>query len=356
MKHIFFFLLLIWPASIFAQTLVSETEDILRGRVERIATTSEIAVAGLDIPAVTQELDVRILDGSRAGETISVFNDYLAVREGDVVYVSQNQVFDNTVRYTIIDIDRRMPLGIILAVAGLAVIGFARMVGIRSLVALGGGVTAVGALLIPLLLAGHPPLSTTILVVAPTLFVIMVITHGINRVTIAASLGTFGGLIATGLFATVAVWGIALSGFISDESVYLNIATHGALNLSGLFLAGVIIGVLGVLDDVAITQASTVRELASSNLSRREVFAAALRIGRDHVGALVNTLAFAYAGASLPLLLLFSVGEAPWGLMLSREAIAAELVRTAAGTIGIVLTAPLATVAALMFFKKEPKD
>ena len=146
--------------------------------------------------------------------------------------------------------------------------------------------------------------------------------------------------------------GGVLTGFGADASVALNFATEGQLDFAGLLLGSIIIGMLGVLDDVAITQSSVVLQLKAANqaLGSTELYRRAIIVGRDHVSSLVNTLAFAYVGAALPMVLLFSVSEASVLVTLNREIIAAELVRILVGSIGLIMAVPLTTALAAWWF------
>ena len=205
--------------------------------------------------------------------------------------------------------------------------------------------------LLPLLLKGYPPVLTSSLIAAAILFLAIFLTHGFNRESGVAFSGTVIAVILTGILASVAVRMTRLTGFGNEEAVYLNFATLGNLNFSGLLLGGIIVGVLGVLDDIAITQVAVVRELKESvhNLSKKEIYHKAMRVGREHAGALVNTLALAYAGATLPLLLLFSVSQIEFGMILNQEAVATEIIRTIIGSIGLILTIPITTTLAVYF-------
>jgi len=157
----------------------------------------------------------------------------------------------------------------------------------------------------------------------------------------------------TGLFAVVAVKMTSLSGFSADESMYLNLNTKGTLDFTGLLLGAIIVGVLGVLDDIAVTQAAVVSELYDSNpqMSKGEAYARALRIGREHVGALVNTLVLAYTGASLPILLYFQVSKMSFSSAVNLEIFATEIVRAIVGSIGLILTVPIVTLLAVFYLK-----
>jgi uncharacterized membrane protein len=160
-------------------------------------------------------------------------------------------------------------------------------------------------------------------------------------------------VILTGVLAYIGVTFAHLTGFVSDEAVYLNLNTKGTLDFAGLLFGGIMIGALGVLDDIAVTQAAVVSELynSASHLSKKEIYIKALRVGKEHVGALVNTLALAYTGASLPLLLLFSTSDSSISSIINREIFATEIIRTVAGSIGLILTVPITTMLAVWLLK-----
>ena len=148
---------------------------------------------------------------------------------------------------------------------------------------------------------------------------------------------------------------LVLTGFSTDAAVYLNFSTGGKLDIAGLLLGSIIIGLLGVLDDVSITQASVVQELRGANqaLGARELYRRAIRVGRDHVGSLVNTLALAYVGAALPLVLLFARSDASFLASINQEVIAVEIVRIVIGSIGLVLAVPFTTAVAAWYFSSR---
>lgn len=170
----------------------------------------------------------------------------------------------------------------------------------------------------------------------------MYLAHGFTHKTTTALIGTLMSLGVTALLAQVFVGLAQLSGFASDEATILNVQS-ATLDISGLVLAGVIIGALGALDDVTVTQSSAVWELRAANaaLSRRQLFRSGLAIGRDHIASTVNTLLLAYAGASL--LLFFVASEQPWSSVSNQEIVATEIVRTLVGSIGLVFSVPITT-------------
>jgi len=212
-------------------------------------------------------------------------------------------------------------------------------------------------LLLPGILQGYPPILVAVGVSSLIVGIGSYVTHGFNKTTSIAVLGMVATIAFTGVLAYLAIPFTHLSGFSGEETIYLNLNTRGAIDLAGLLIGGILIGTLGVLYDAAIGQAITVEELtaAGPHLSRREIYRRTLRIGREHVGALVNTLAIAYVGASLPLLLLFyGFGTDSIGFLLNREIFATEIVRAIVGSIGLVLTVPITTaVAAYFLVQKE---
>lgn len=160
-------------------------------------------------------------------------------------------------------------------------------------------------------------------------------------------------MVITGLLAQVSVTLGHITGFASHEAVYLNFNTGGTLDFAGLFLAGIMIGMLGVLDDISITQVAVVRELygVAPHLSQKELFASAIRVGKEHVGALVNTLVLAYVGVALPSILYFATSYTSIGQMINMEIFASEIIRTIIGSIGLILTVPITTILAVYFLK-----
>jgi uncharacterized membrane protein len=181
------------------------------------------------------------------------------------------------------------------------------------------------------------------------MFAALYLTHGINVHTSVAVAGTLISLVLTGVLGVVFTSLMKLTGVASDDSSYLS-ATQGGLDLRGLLLAGIVIGALGVLDDVTVTQAVTVAEMAAGNarVSRWELYRAAARVGRAHVASAVNTIVLAYAGASLPLLLVIAAGTQPVSQLLTSEFLAQEILRSAVGTIGLVASVPITTALAVL--------
>ncbi len=277
---------------------------------------------------------------------------------GDSVIV-QTQMLHGERVYFMSDIVRRTPLLWLAALfLGITIL----FGGIRALRSFAGMIVSLAVLLlfiVPRILAGNSPLLVTLVGSMVIMIVTFVLTHGWNKKTAAAFAGTCGSLLLTGLLAWIWSGYAHLTG-TADEEIFFLLADYPNLNTTGILLSAIVIGTLGVLDDVTISQASAVFELRGANprWNVRELYASALRIGSDHIAAAINTLILAYAGTSLSLLLLLvgiPHGE-PWWIFLSREPIATEIVRTIVGSIGLLAAVPLTTwIASKMAIRTKPE-
>ncbi len=335
------------PLGAVAQELVPEQESIVRAKVVAITAQDNKIIEGTDVSALNQSIRAEIIEGDMAGQIVTVENDYIRLKEGETFYLRILTDIDGTSYFSVSDPYRLPMLWGLIALFVAVVALFGGMQGIRGLVSLIGGLLLIVYLLLPGILAGYSPVLIAIAVASLIIGVGSYITHGFNRTTSAAVLG----MIATISFTSALAWASIhfgrLTGFESEEAVYLHFNTSGSIDFAGLLLAGVLIGLLGVLYDIAIGQAVSVEEIkrAGQHLEPREVYLRALRIGREHTGALVNSLAIAYVGVSLPLLLLFyNTGTDSILLNMNREIFATEIVRTMVGSIGLVLAVPITTL------------
>lgn len=335
----------------YAQELVQDDVSTMKARVIEIVQQEVLPIPGTDVDALHQTIRAEILDGDEAGKTVSIENDYLELEVGETFYLMHTtSSLDGTDYYSVSD-KVRTPALLFLTVLFVAVVVlFGGVQGIRGLVALFGSFIFIGALLLPGILNGYSPVLVAIGVASLIIVLGSYVTHGFNRTTSAAVVGMIVTIAFTGLLAFFAIDLANLSGWSDDEVTYLHLNTRGSIDLAGLLLGGILIGLLGVLYDAAIGQAVSVEELARAgkHYTRREVYLRALRIGREHVGALVNTLAIAYAGAALPLLLLFyGFDNLDIVQTLNREMFATEIVRILVGSIGLVLAVPITTAVAV---------
>lgn len=195
----------------------------------------------------------------------------------------------------------------------------------------------------PAILAGEPPLLVAIVGSAAIMLTVLYLTHGWAWSTTVAVLGTLISLTLTGLLSAVTVGALHLTGITDDVSNA--VGTGHSVNMEGLLLAGIVIGSLGVLDDVTITQAATVDELARANPSygARSLYRAASRVGRSHIASVVNTIVLAYAGSSLPLLVLIVADNGGLGSVVTNQVLAQEIVRSLVATIGLIAAVPVTT-------------
>nr|WP_240948332.1 YibE/F family protein [Planosporangium mesophilum] len=249
--------------------------------------------------------------------------------------------------YQIIDHQRGRQLWALVLAFAVAVIAFGRWRGLRALAGLAVSFAVLLLFVVPAILDGRSPLLVAIVGSAAIMLVVLYLTHGITVTTSVAVLGTLASLTLTGVLAAVATGAARLTGVSGEDTTYLTI-TYQQVNMHGLLLAGILIGALGVLDDVAVTQASTVAELARANpsLSAGQLYRAAGRVGRAHIASVINTIVLAYAGASLPLLLLLAAGDRPLDEVLTNPNLAEEIVRSAVGTIGLIAAVPVTTALA----------
>jgi len=304
---------------------------------------------GTNTVVQTQTLTAYILEGTQKGDTVTFENDYIQLEKGDVFYLRHIVSGANEPEHYTVSDPYRLDTLILLAVVCIVLLFFfGGMQGLRGLVSLAGSLVLIAYLLIPGILAGYSPILVSIGVSSLIIIVGSYITHGFNKTTTAAVLGMIATLVVTGLTALYAVDAAQLSGYTSEENVYLMFDTQGGINMIGLLFGAIMIGLLGVLYDMAIGQAVAVEELysASTHLSQAEVYKKAIRIGREHIGALVNTLAIAYVGVSLPLLLLMHNASVSLLHMLNNEIFATEIVRMLVGSIGVILAVPLTTLIA----------
>ncbi|HEX5997406.1 MAG TPA: YibE/F family protein [Jiangellales bacterium] len=299
-------------------------------------------------------VDVALTDGPDAGTTVSTpasggpGSPVVDVGDQVILIVAQDPADPTRRIYSIIDHQRAVPLLALVGVFVVATLVFARWRGLAALGGLAVSFAIVLAFVVPAIMDGSPPLLVAIVGAAAIVFVVLYVTHGVRVQTTMAVLGTVVSLVITGVAATVASAAAHLSGF-ADESSF-TLAFYRDVDLHGLLLAGIIIGSLGVLDDVTVTQAMTVTELARADpgLSRIDLYRAASRVGRSHIASVINTLVLAYAGASLPLLLLISASGSDLGSVLTGQYVGQEIVRTIVGSLGLITAVPVTTWLAVL--------
>lgn len=278
---------------------------------------------------------------------------------GDELRLVRQTDPSGTPLYSFEDYSRGMPLTLIVVVFVVVIIAVARWRGVRALLGLVFAFAVLVLFLLPALLDGKPAIPVALVAGSLILYAVLYLAHGVNLRTSSALLGTLTSMLLAAALSWLTIEITHLTGLSEEQNT--NVATYiEHVSITGLLLAGFIIGSLGVLNDVTITQASAAFELASldESASRREVFAAAMRVGRDHIASTVYTLVLAYAGGALPLLLLFSVAGRSIRDVLTGDAVAIEIARSAVGGIALALSVPLTTGIAVLlarpFKAKEP--
>lgn len=257
--------------------------------------------------------------------------------------------------YQLVDFQRDVPLALLAGLFAVAVLVLGRWQGLKALIALGLSFLVLVFFVLPAILGGESPLLVAVCGAGVIMFVVLYLTHGFSARTSTAVLGTMVSLALIGVLGALWAAFAKLTG-LDEETATLVGLLNAPIDTRGLLLAGVVIGALGVLDDVTVTQTSAVWELRAANplLTRRELYTSALRIGRDHVASAVNTLVMAYAGAALPMLLYSSISGVGLGSILTSQSIAQELVRTLVGSIGLVAAVPITTALAAAVAAQEP--
>lgn len=254
------------------------------------------------------------------------------------------------VTYYLRDHVRRVPIWALAFFFAVLVILVGGWQGAWSLLGLAASFAVITRFIIPGILSGHNALTISILGSLAIMLTTLLIAHGVNRKTWIAVGGTAISLLLTGLLAALAVRGAQLTGLASEDAVSLSVLTGGVIDARGLLLGGIIIGTLGVLDDITTAQSASVFELRRANpaLTARELYWRAMNIGREHIASTTNTLVLAYAGAGLPLLMLLAVQPAHLGILISYETLSTEIVRTLVGSIGLVAAVPITTALAAL--------
>ncbi|GGS48511.1 YibE/F family protein [Actinokineospora fastidiosa] len=316
---------------------------------------SEGDVGGTDCLTLTVQLTEGAAAGSDIRTTVPLEPSTPRFAVGDDVVLAYNGGEPLSGQsYQVVDFQRGFPLVLLAAVFAMAVIALARWKGLSALAALGVSIGVLVVFVLPAIVRGENPLLVGITAAGVIMFAVLYLTHGFSARTSTAVLGTMVSLALIGALSALFSAFAALTG-LDEETATLVGVLGREVDTRGLLLAGIVIGALGVLDDVTVTQTSAVWELRAANpsLGWRELYAAGVRIGRDHVASAVNTLVMAYAGAALPLLLYSSVSGVGAGAILGSQDIAQEIVRTLVGSIGLVAAVPVTTALAALVAVRE---
>lgn len=302
---------------------------------------------------------IEVTSGTDKGRTFTEIVQPDAPRqlhEGQGVVVAYAPDAPRDLQYSVTDVDRGIPMSLLAGIFALAVIAVGRMKGLMALIALAVSFAILTLFILPAILQGSNPLIVAVVGASAIMLIALYACHGLTARTSVAVVGTLISLLLIGLLGSLFIGWAYLSGNTDDNTGLIH-GLYPDIDMSGLLLAGIIIGSLGVLDDVTVTQTSAVWELhqADPSMGPRALYRAGIRIGRDHIASVVNTLVLAYAGAALPLLLLFSIAQSSVGTVANSELVAEEIVRTLVGSIGLVASVPVTTaLAALVVSADRP--
>jgi uncharacterized membrane protein len=349
-------LVLLWPSGAAGRAERAAAQALPAGTTFPHATVSKITPYDCSVTDQTgapqkltcATLVVKIADGAAAGQfqQVDVPAEVVAygVHEGDEIVLQADQGAEGGPTYQFSDYARTTPM-LVLAIVFVLVVGaVARLRGLRALLGLAFAFVVLLKFVLPALLEGSSPTWVTLAGASAIMFVVLYLAHGFSARTTTALLGTLFGLALTAVLGEVAVDVSRLTGFSSEATVQLQMFDP-TLNFSGLVIAGVVVAGLGILNDVTITQASSIWQLheVDPSLPGRELYRRGMAIGRDHIASTVYTLVFAYAGVALPLLLLFEISRRPAGAVLTGSLVAEEVVRALVGGIALVLAVPVTT-------------
>lgn len=328
------------------------TAETLEGRVIEVLSEEEVLVA--EQPQPVQRVLVEITGGAQKGQRVEILHGEMAmltegarVRAGDRVLLEHEAGPDGELFYITDFVRWPALLGLTLLFAVAAVV-VGRWVGFRALISMGLSVLALAGFIIPGIVSGSDPLMVCIIGSLLLMTASLYLVYGWTWKTHVALAGLTISLVVTGLLAVLfARWG-HLAGFGSEEASYLVHLGQMQVDLRGVLLGGIVVGAVGVLDDVAVNQASATFELKRANprLEWAELFRHSMVIGRDHIASMTNTLLLAYAGAALPLFLLMASLDIPLAQTLNREFLAEEVVRTLVGSLGLILAVPVTSLLA----------
>jgi len=341
------------------ETIIGYSSGTEIAVVDEIIEEGEVTLG--DVVQPYQILSVIVHEGEYAGGifkieygTRQIRNDMIMMKTGERILINISTAPDGQVSAHFLDFYRRNSLIMLFIIFTAVSVLISGWKGIRSLIGILLSLAIIILIVLPGIREGRDPLSISILgaffFVAFSLYIV----YGWNMKTHTAVLGSFLALLITGILAFIFVNNARLTGYGDENMFFISQLTQNTLNVRSLLLAGILIGTLGVLDDLVISQSSAVFELYRNNpgLSFVKLYKSAMNIGQDHIAATVNTLVLAYAGASLPMLLLFSFSNIDYGLAINLEFIAEEVVRTMVGSLGLFAAVPITTALASLFAVK----
>lgn len=323
----------------------AEVLKVIESKTEKLYGTTQ----------TIQTLRMKALTGSKKGSTFTLTNGGAAsssisfFKEHDRLIIASITQPNGQQTYFVVDYVRRSSLAFLGGLFVIVVLGVTGKKGVAALIAMTYSFIIIFQFVLPYISKGAPPILIAIvggMLIIPVTFYV---SHGFNTKTHVAILGTLVSLVITGLLAEWAIESTHLTGFASEDAQFVQLMSNGTIHIKGLLLAGILVGLFGILDDVTVSQASIVQQLkeASPSISGPELYKRAMAVGKDHIGSLINTLILVYAGAALPfMLLLTSSSTGSLATSINYEIIAEEIVRTLAASIGLILAVPITTLIA----------
>jgi len=334
---------------------------VLDAHVVRVLETGDRNTTPTGMRQPFQRLELQLDGGLFRGEVVVVewggrraLDPGGFLRGGDRVLVTETRSGQQR-SYAIEEVVRLpglLPFGLFLFAALVAV---ARIKGIAALAGLASSIAVFLLAIVPALQRGGDPLIASLIGAAAVVTVSVFVVHGPNWKSLAALLGTYAGLVIVAVIGLLGVTALRISGLGSEDQIFLAVGTEGRIDMQRLVLAGLIVGSLGALVDMCVGQASATMELAAVHpaIEPRALFRSALNVGQDHIGSLVNTLALAYFGGAMPLILLLSLGFQPLSVALNSEEIVESMLTVLAAAVGLVLCVPITTAIAVYFVRRR---
>ncbi len=351
-------------APVLAQTpagAASPSEEAVKGVVRAIFEERTHRIN--EYTQAEQVLSVELLSGARAGTMVTV--DYVVFETsgrtpasvGDHLWLSATLGADGEPMYLVMTVDRSGSLLWLSLAFALLVVLTGQGQGLRSLVGLVLSCAVIFAYVVPRLSSGASPVGVAVLGAMLAMPLTYYLCHGLNRKTTVALVASLVGLFFTAILAENVIIGVGLTGYASDAAGFLQTGGVPQFSMESLLMAGMVVAVLGVLDDVTVAQAAVVEQLAEANpvWSWRRLFVSGMKVGQDHIASMVNTLVLVYAGGSLPLLLLLSDRSLPVAYVISQEIVAEEIARTLVTSMGVVAVVPLTTLFAAYAMRRWPR-
>lgn len=354
-----------FKSQVFAQTAVPLAEPVsAEGVVIKVKETGKESFNGELVPY--QQLEIKLTNSEYKDRVFLVKNSSAGM---DITAQYENYKANDKIRLSFFKVNeqpefiiqgkiKRHGLIRLTLLFIIAVLAIGKIWGIMSLLGLCISFLVIFYQIIPMIINGYNPVISTLIGAAVIIPATFYVSHGINKKTHVGVITTLISLAFTGTLALIFIKQTYLTGFASEEAGFLQIERHGTIDIKGLLLAGIIIGTLGILDDVTIGQASVVEQIKRTNpaIGFLKLFQKGMKVGQDHISSMVNTLVLVYAGASLPLLLLFFGSNKGFIDILEFELVAEEIVKMLVGSIGLIFAAPLATALAAYVFTKTKLD